>query len=81
VQLAIRVEESDYLPGLLEGLNQTLQENAVKTPIAEPDVILVMLVRGVHGYLQCGEIPGTQRHGRLLFYEQEWISRAKILAS
>jgi len=43
---------------LLEGLDQAVQENTVEAPIAESDVILVMVVEGVHGYLQCGEIPG-----------------------
>jgi hypothetical protein len=59
VQLAIGVEEPDYTLGLLKGLDQAVQENTIEAPIAESDVILVMVVEGVHGYLQCGEIPGA----------------------
>jgi hypothetical protein len=51
-------------------LDQAIQENTVEAPIAESDVILVMVVEGVHGYLQCGEIPGEYCHGRLLLYER-----------
>ena len=58
IQLAIAVEETDYPLGLLKGLDQAVQENTVEAPIAEADVILVMVVEGVHDYLQCGEIPG-----------------------
>jgi len=39
-------------------MDQAIQNNTVEAPIAESDVILVMVVEGVHGYLQCGEIPG-----------------------
>jgi hypothetical protein len=41
----------------------------------------VMVVEGVHGYLQCGEITWRIAHGRLLFLERGGISRAKPLAS
>jgi hypothetical protein len=43
----------------LERLDQPVQQQSVKTPVMEPDAILVMLEKGVHGNLQCGEIPGA----------------------
>jgi hypothetical protein len=57
--MAIGVEKPDYALGLLKRLDQAIQKNTVEAPIAESDVILVMVVEGVHGYLQCGEIPGA----------------------
>src|SRR5207253_78975 len=78
--MAIGVEESDYALGLLKGLDQAIQKNTVEAPIAESNVIPVMVVEGVHGYLRCGEIPGEYCHGRLYFMS-EGISRAKPLAS
>jgi hypothetical protein len=56
--MAIGVEEPDYALGLLKRLDQAIQKNTVEAPIAESNVILVMVVEGVHGYLQRGEIPG-----------------------
>jgi four helix bundle protein len=38
---------------LLEGLHQAVQQDPVKTPIAEADAILVVLVTGVHGVSSC----------------------------
>jgi hypothetical protein len=49
VELAIGVKEPHHRLRLLEGLDQAVQENAVEAPIVESDVILVMLVEGVHG--------------------------------
>jgi hypothetical protein len=49
VQLAVGVEEPDDAFGLLKGLNQTVQQDAIEAAIAEPDTILMMLVEGVHG--------------------------------
>ncbi len=57
IQLAIGAEEPDDTFGLLEGLDQTVQEHAVEATIVESDVILVMLQEGVHSHLQCGETP------------------------
>jgi four helix bundle protein len=53
---------------LLEGLNQPIQEKAVEAPVSELDAILVMLKKGVHGNLQCGQIPGAYSRGRLTAY-------------
>ena len=36
---------------LLERLNQPIEQNAVETTIMPMDVVLVVLVEGVHGYL------------------------------
>jgi hypothetical protein len=58
VQLGIGVEEPDYPLRLLKGLGQAVQENTIEAPITKTDVIVVMVVEGVHGYLQCGEILG-----------------------
>jgi hypothetical protein len=66
--LAIGVEEAQHRLGLLEGLNQSIQQEPIKTPIPELDAILVMLDEGVHGTLLCGEIPGAYRRERLLLY-------------
>jgi hypothetical protein len=49
VQLAGGVEEADHALGLLKGLNQAVQQDAIEAAIGEPDTILVMLVEGVHG--------------------------------
>src|SRR6266496_2595958 len=57
--LALGVEEAQHTFGLLERLDQSVQQETVKTPIPELDAILVMLDEGVHGTLLCGEIPGA----------------------
>jgi hypothetical protein len=49
----------------LEGLDQAVEQQPVKTPVLELDAILVMLDEGVHGTLLCGEIPGAYRCERL----------------
>ena len=49
VQLPVGVEEADHALGLLKGLNQAVQQDAVEAAIGEPDTILMMLVEGVHG--------------------------------
>jgi len=51
VQVPVSVEEPDHSFGLLEGLDKSVEQNAVKTTIAEADAVLVMLVKGVHGRL------------------------------
>jgi hypothetical protein len=50
---------------LLEGPNQSVQKDVVKTMVAEFYAILVMLAKGVHRFLRCqrsgkygGECPG-----------------------
>jgi hypothetical protein len=71
--LAIVVEETDHSFGLLERLDQTVQRHPVKATIVESDTILVMLEEGIHGNLQCGQIPDrkstklpTLKDGQLL---------------
>lgn len=49
VQLPIGIEETDDAFGLLKGLNQAVEQDAIKAAVSEPDTILVMLVEGVHG--------------------------------
>lgn len=55
VLVAVRAEEPDDAFGLLERLEQAVEQHAIEAPIAETDVILVMLVEGVHAVLQGGE--------------------------
>jgi hypothetical protein len=57
----VMVEEAQHALWLLEWLDQSVQQNAIKTPISELDATLVMLVEGVHGVVLCGEIPGAYR--------------------
>src|SRR6202035_2452233 len=52
--LAIGIKETDDPLGLLEGLNQSVQKNAVKTTVTESYAILVMFAEGVHRLLPCG---------------------------
>jgi hypothetical protein len=63
--VAVCVKEAQDSFRLLERLNDPVQQQSVKTPIAKSNVILVMLVEGVHENLQCGEIPGSLPHARL----------------
>ena len=49
----------------LEGLNQSIQQEPIETPIPKLDAILVMLDERVHGPLLCGEIPGAYWRERL----------------
>jgi hypothetical protein len=58
--LAIGIEETNHAFGLLEGLNQSVEKDAVKTAVAEFYVIVVMFAEGVHrAWLLCCQIPGT----------------------
>ena len=63
--VTVGVEEPEHTFGLLEGLDETVQENPVEASIPELDATLVVFVKGVHGALLCGEIPGAYRHERL----------------
>src|SRR6201981_1639944 len=51
VQVPISVEEPHHSLGLLERLDKAVEQNPVKTPIAEADAILVMFVERIHGRL------------------------------
>jgi hypothetical protein len=59
VLISIGAEESDHPLGLLERLNEAVEQNPIKAAISESNAILVMLVESVHGELLCGEIPGA----------------------
>ena len=59
VLIPIGAEESDHTFGLLEGLDEAVERNAVEAAIAESNAILVVLVESVHGDLLCAEIPGA----------------------
>jgi hypothetical protein len=52
--LAIGIKETDDPLWLLEGLNQSVQKDAVKTTVAEFYAILMMFAEGVHRLLLCG---------------------------
>jgi hypothetical protein len=56
--IPVRVEEPDDAFGLLEGLDQAVEQDAIETPVAEANAILMMLVECVHGSLLRGDIPG-----------------------
>jgi hypothetical protein len=62
---AVGVEEPEHPFRLLEGLDETVQQNPVEASIPELDATLVVFVKGVHGALLCGEIPGAYRRERL----------------
>jgi hypothetical protein len=57
VLISIGAEESDYPLGLLERLNDAVEQNPIKAAISESNAILVMLEECVHGKLLCGETP------------------------
>ncbi|MFQ5929007.1 MAG: hypothetical protein ACE5MK_04870 [Acidobacteriota bacterium] len=52
IELAVVPKEPHHSFWLLEGLNETVQENAVQTAIVKPYAILMVLVEGVHRILQ-----------------------------
>jgi hypothetical protein len=47
--LAVAAKETDHPLGLLKGLNQRVEQNAVEAPIAEANALPVMLKKGVQG--------------------------------
>jgi hypothetical protein len=59
VLISIGAEESDHPLGLLERLNDAVEQNPIEAAIPESNAILVMLVESVHSQLLCGEIPGA----------------------
>ena len=65
--IPIGAEESDHAFGLLEGLDEPVEQNPVKAAIPETNAILVMLVESVHGELLCGEIPRSIASQRFLW--------------
>jgi hypothetical protein len=46
--IPVKAEEPDYSLGLLEWLQQPIQQDAVETPIARPDAMLMVLAEGVN---------------------------------
>jgi hypothetical protein len=53
------VEETKHALGLLERLDQSVEQEPIETSITELKAILGRLVKGVPGNLQWGEIPGA----------------------
>jgi|HubBroStandDraft_4_1064222.scaffolds.fasta_scaffold54574_3 hypothetical protein len=51
MEVLIGTEKTHHSPGLLERLDKAVEQNSVKTPIAEADAVLVMFVERVHGRL------------------------------
>jgi len=47
--LAVGAKETDHLLRLLERLNQSVEQDAIKAPVAKAAALLVMLEEGVHG--------------------------------
>jgi hypothetical protein len=58
IDMAIDPEKPLRSGAIQEGLKTAVQEKAVETPVRELDAMLMMLEKGVHGDLQCGQIPG-----------------------
>jgi len=57
INLAIGPEKAYGTLFLLKGLDRGMEQDTIEATIVESDVILVMVHKGVHGYLQCGETP------------------------
>src|ERR1700741_2377201 len=57
INLAIGPEKADHTRFLLKRLDGGVEQDTIEAAIIESDVILVMVQKGVHGYLQCGETP------------------------
>jgi hypothetical protein len=55
--LAVGIEETEHTLRLLERLDQAVEQQPIKTPIAELDTLLVVLDEGVHSAPLSGEIP------------------------
>ena len=56
LSISIGIEEADYPFGLLEGLNESIQQDPIETSICELDATLVVLAESVHGDLLCSRI-------------------------
>jgi len=50
VDIAAGIKEALNPLGLIEGLDASIEKNAVKALVLENDVMLVVLVEGVHGF-------------------------------
>ena len=51
--IAIRVEEPNHSLGLLEWLDQAVQQQPIEAPVMEPDAMLMMFEKSVHGRTSC----------------------------
>ena len=71
VDMPVRIEKTNHSLWLLERLDQSVQKKPIKASIAELNAILVVLGKGVHGNLQCGQIPGA--------YSRERHSASRLL--
>jgi hypothetical protein len=49
VDVSIGAEEADDSFGLLKWLDASIEDDSIKAAIMETDVILMVLVKGVHG--------------------------------
>src|SRR5271166_4580997 len=83
--IAIGTEEADDALGLLEGLNQAVEQDAVEATIARPNAMLMVLVEGVHEELQSvstpKRTPATPLRADAYFYEQGYQGRSPWLVS
>jgi hypothetical protein len=68
LSLPVGVEEANDTFRLLKRLDQPVQQQPVETTIGEANAMLVMLGKGVHGNLPCGQIPGAYSSERLCVY-------------
>jgi hypothetical protein len=59
IELPVAGEEADHPLGLLEGLDQPVDQDPVKTAIFEADATLVALIKGVPGGAQKGVHPAS----------------------
>src|SRR5215469_2218406 len=57
VKLAVAPEEAHHPFGLLKGLDGSVEQKAVEAAIGESNVMLMVLAKGVHGFLPRCEIP------------------------
>jgi hypothetical protein len=67
-------KESDHAFGLLKRLNQCVEQDPIEAAVREPNVIVMVLVEGVHAVLQGGERPRRIEHGH--FYELKTCARS-----
>ena len=83
IELPIRIEEANDALWLLERLNQSVQQDAVKATIVPTNAVLVVLVEGVHACPPLTQYQqGTPVYWRCsMLPRAEGISRAEPLAS
>lgn len=81
ILLPVKVEKPDHSFRLLKGLDQAIQQEPIEAAIAEPNAILVMFEKGVHGtssvvrYLEITPVNAS------LLYAQPKTSRAELPGS